>query len=993
MNATSNTTAGTITITPVNRAHPCRSGTGTNIVSYYWHASKTGFGTYTITHTYKYVDADAGSESNYVGDRYYAGLWDTPTSGTVSTALNEIYFTNKNFIDGDFTAGRASEFLTVLTYYSRNATCTSPTVGNWDVNATWSTDPTLKHAGATASSYPTGEPVVIATNHIVSTNGNSRSSSNVTLNGTAILTLATSVGHFLGIVTGTGTIRLTSSAANFFVFPSGNFDVFTSSAGGTIELTCTSGTAGCPYLTTYNNLVLKGAGTKLMLDADVIVNGILTNENTSNFTASPIAKLILSSNWINDGTFTHNSGSTVFNGNTTLSGANPPVLNNITVNAGRTLTGPASSAFGIAGDWINDGTFNHNSGTVNFSGYTTISGSAPVTLNNLSIVSGKTLVGRLNDDIVVLGNWEDNGSFIHNGGRIVFDGTTLLSGSSNTLFGDVLINNSHSLTGPPSGTMSVALDFINDGTFNSNAGTLSFNGTIQNLGGSATTLFENISIAYGSITTIITPGQLLRGMLFSDGILIADANLTLLSDANQTALIDGRGEGEVAGTVYMQRYLARGFGYKYFGSPFKEATVDQFGAYMDLGAAFPTFYRYDENRFFTGWLNYTNPGGILVPMNAYAVNFGPASAPITVQLEGEVNNHTLLPSTLFNSNKPYTLGFNLVGNPYPSPVDWDASSGWVRSNIDNALYYFNAGTTDQYTGTYSTYINNVSSDNIANNIIPAMQGVFIHVSDGNYPIAATLIFTNRVRVNDLSPYFHKNAFTDTRPLLRLTARIAEEGTSADPVVIYFDHDATFDFDKEMDALKLMNTDVLVPSLYTLTSNSNQLSISGMPYPVDSITVVPLGLKLKKDGMIIFSAPDIERMPFNLYIYLCDNKTGAYQNLNLHPEYMVNLTKGDYENRFSLVFSRYDLRYQPGSDEPFHVYSSRNRLYIYIDQPAGERTDLTIHNMLGQKIVHQQLSGNGYQELDLDVNTGIYIVSLSSAKGVYSKKVFINNQWD
>jgi hypothetical protein len=32
-------------------------------------------------------------------------------------------------------------------------------------------------------------------------------------------------------------------------------------------------------------------------------------------------------------------------------------------------------------------------------------------------------------------------------------------------------------------------------------------------------------------------------------------------------------------------------------------------------------------------------------------------------------------------------------------------------------------------------------------------------------------------------------------------------------------------------------------------------------------------------------------------------------------------------------------------------------------------------------------------MDLDVNTGIYIVSLSSAKGVYSKKVFINNQWE
>jgi hypothetical protein len=109
--------------------------------------------------------------------------------------------------------------------------------------------------------------------------------------------------------------------------------------------------------------------------------------------------------------------------------------------------------------------------------------------------------------------------------------------------------------------------------------------------------------------------------------------------------------------------------------------------------------------------------------------------------------------------------------------------------------------------------------------------------------------------------------------------------------------------------------------------------------------------------------------------------------------MIHLASGDYENRFSLVFSRYDLRYQPGSDESYHVYSSRNRLFIYIDQPTGEKTDLVIYNMIGQQMLRQQLSGSGYQELDLNLTTGIYIVSLRSGKGLYSKKVFIDNQWE
>jgi fibronectin-binding autotransporter adhesin len=993
LNVTTNNVAGTITMTPVNRAHPCRSGSGTTtIVSYYWHTTSTGLTGSTVTHVYTYVQGDAGNENSYVGDRYYSGLWDSPAGGTVNVSSNEITFSGKTYIDGDYTAGRSTEFQSVLTYYSRNATCTSPTVGNWTTNATWSTDPVLKHAGAAATTYPTGEPVVIATNHIVSTDVNSCQSSNVALNGTGILTLGTTVGHFLGIMTGTGTIKLTASAANYFVFPSGNFTSFTSGSGGTVELNSTSGTSVFPYLTTYNNLVLIGAGIKQMIDADIILNGTLTNSSSSGFTASAVGNLILTSNWVNDGTFSHNGGTTIFDGNTTISGANPPVMNNVIINSGKSLTPPPSSTIGIAGDWVNNGSFNHNNGTVSFSGNTTISGSAALKLNNVQIASGGILTGKASDDIIVIGNWVNNGSFINNKGRIVFDGNSLVSGNSSTMFGYIQINSSRSVTGPPSGTMYVAYDFFNNGTFNNNGGTLYFNGKIQTLGGTSSTLFENLTVGSESTTTITASDQQLRGILRSDGILNVDYNLTLLSSATQTALIDGAGEGQIKGSLRLQRYFPSRFGYKYLGSPFKELYVGQYGAYMDLYASFPTFYRYDENRNFTGWITYTGESELLVPMHAYAVNFGPDTGELILELDGEVNNNTQIPYTMFNSNRTFTLGFNLISNPYPSPIDWNTSGGWIRSNIDNALYYFNAGGADQYTGVYSTYIDGISSDGIANNIIPAMQGFFIHVTDGSYPVAATLIFTNNVRVNNLNPHFHKSAYSDTRPMLRISARIAEEGKSADPAVIYFDPDATMNFDKEKDALKLMNTDVTVPSFYSISPDERDLSIFGMPYPFDSVTVIPMGIRLKTGGDVLFSLQDMEQMPMNLFIYFCDSKTGTYQNLNLHPEYKVFLASGDYENRFSVIFSRYDLRHLPGADEKFHVYSSRNRLFVYISQEPGHMTDLVIHNIMGQQILRKQMTGNGYEEIDLDVNTGIYVVSLLSDQGVYSKKVFINNQW-
>ena len=113
---------------------------------------------------------------------------------------------------------------------------------------------------------------------------------------------------------------------------------------------------------------------------------------------------------------------------------------------------------------------------------------------------------------------------------------------------------------------------------------------------------------------------------------------------------------------------------------------------------------------------------------------------------------------------------------------------------------------------------------------------------------------------------------------------------------------------------------------------------------------------------------------------------------LHPEYMAYLDEGEHENRFSLIFSKYDLRYQPDQHKTVYVYSFRNRLFIYLNLPEGEPAELAIHNMVGQELEHQRLQGNGYREMDMDLMTGIYIVTIRSANEVYTKKVYFNNQW-
>src|SRR5690606_34243021 len=156
----------------------------------------------------------------------------------------------------------------------------------------------------------------------------------------------------------------------------------------------------------------------------------------------------------------------------------------------------------------------------------------------------------------------------------------------------------------------------------------------------------------------------------------------------------------------------------------------------------------------------------------YALNFGNSFAPKTVELTGVVNNGNIS-KTLYNHDGFYTQGFNLVGNPYPSPIDWNATRGWTRTNIDDAIYFFTAGEDNRYTGTYSSYVaGGPSSDGKSSSVIPSMQGFFVHVSEsstGSYPVTGTLGMTNQVRINNFSQEFLKAPETEAFSLIRITA--------------------------------------------------------------------------------------------------------------------------------------------------------------------------------------------------------------------------------
>ena len=542
-------------------------------------------------------------------------------------------------------------------------------------------------------------------------------------------------------------------------------------------------------------------------------------------------------------------------------------------------------------------------------------------------------------------------------------------------------------------TLQIAGTISNSGTLTASAGSVEMIGSVAQTIPAGTFSGNNLM----NLTISNTAGVTLGGALNITGILSAATGdfasggfLKLISSSSQTALIDGSGSGQVTGSVTMQRYLPSAYGYKFVSSPFSDATVAQYTGYFSSTATIPAFYTYNEDNQdagvdISGWVDYSSSSNSLAPGAGYAINLGAAGTPLTIEISGQVNND-IGGIPLYNHNGTYTQGFNLVGNPYPSPINWDAFTTLATDNIDNFINFFQSSG-DEYSGTFTSYVNGVSSGT-GDAIIPSMQGFFVHVMDGSYPVTGTLNIPNSVRTNDLNPTF-KKAVVDSRTILRFEAAFDGATSKADPFVIYFDPTATTDFDKHADALKMMNTDEKVPNLYAFTTDFKAVSINGIPAPTDSITKIPLGLTTYQDGWVNITVKDLAKLNTGKNLYLFDYERGILQNLNENPAYRFYFRKGVNIERFALLFSAKLLT--PSNLETnklFAITSLAGLPYVSINIGNEERGILLVSNLLGQTLLEREVYGQQLVDISSCNSAGVLLINLRTGSRSQSQKTIL-----
>ena len=118
-------------------------------------------------------------------------------------------------------------------------------------------------------------------------------------------------------------------------------------------------------------------------------------------------------------------------------------------------------------------------------------------------------------------------------------------------------------------------------------------------------------------------------------------------------------------------------------------------------------------------------------------------------------------SGTLNRGTDADAGWQLLGNPYPAPLDWSTVAAAQRPGMDAAMYVYQS--TGQYAGTYRSYANGVGGSPL----IAAGSGYFARVSAAGTPGAVNLTNANRVTTFGPQPVFGRGV-NDVRPQLHLT---------------------------------------------------------------------------------------------------------------------------------------------------------------------------------------------------------------------------------
>jgi hypothetical protein len=454
-------------------------------------------------------------------------------------------------------------------------------------------------------------------------------------------------------------------------------------------------------------------------------------------------------------------------------------------------------------------------------------------------------------------------------------------------------------------------------------------------------------------------------------------SLIINSDANGTgAYVEKNNSTMTAGGTRVRQYLTekspgedKSDNWWYISSPVSGASSasilvegfnNKFGYYNETDASYPQITAtYIELEAGKGYLAQINTTG-------------------TYSFNGTLNTGNVGPITLTRTpSAGGPRGFNLVGNPYPSHIDWNSITGfgtdnvrsdirptvWARTRTDGGAMAF-----DTFDGTVGT---SLGKNGQMNRYIAPMQAFWVKVHADN--TSPTITFTNTMRsAQDQSGSTNrlKAPVLSQHQVLRLELHNCVNRDEA-IIATYHAAQAGYDF---YDSEKMSANTTAIAELYSLVADK-ELVINKRNSIEQGASVI-LGFRPGQAGSFSIKATEMVNLD-NVKVILKDNQLNTETVLQPEVSYSFTSDATATNNRFSIEFRA------PGAATSVNEVNASNTLVFVNEanqiavQIAGvKEASISVFNLAGQQLATQQAEGQ-LTVLAQPFSAGVYLVKVNN----------------
>lgn len=790
-----------------------------------------------------------------------------------------------------------------------------------------------------------------------------------------------------------------------------------------------------------NGLTIAGSNPVSLTSNITITGDLVVNQqfNPEGF------DVLLNGNISGSGNLNQGTGSSTFtfNGNSSISstGTSARNFNRIVIGPAGTLTGYSGTTI-LTNSFLCYGTYVPNNGLFKMEQNTskTILGGNfydltidPVyTSQNITyqgtIGIGNTWTPSLASNIMEgtinfnkVGNQSINSGINYNSLQISGSGVKTLLSSTN-ISSNLTIGSGTTLS---IGGLSIDLggNLTSNGAIDQALGVISLTG-INNQIISGNTSLNNLSIfkpTSGDVT-ISSPSSVTGFLnivnLSGSNKLNTNGNLTLVSTASQTAsLIDfstaGSG-GSVNGNLTIQRFskgISPTVGH-FYSSPITNAS---FTVITQTG--FQTLMYSEDGNPARINMNFSGAYRRVVESSLTTMTPGRGFSTVqpldkTIQFVGVPNNGNVTYNLTYNTTVPGSVsGWNMIGNPYPSAIDW--------GNVDKV-----GGISAAYLYSVTGYVTLV---NAPNNFIPSGQGFFVKATS-----AAPLVFKNADRVSNVNStsnnIFYRTAQAPKYLYLDLESKISGL-VSKDAAIFSYKSDANDDFD-QYDAEKIFNPS---PLANVYTQIGNKYLVLNVFNDSSFNKTIPLYVSVRTHGSYQFSLRNLNEFYPNVKVLLHDTEnpnspidlssnsqysfdyttfTGSRFKISFvdnaidDPNTIPGVSTTVGENIFAITDRSFavDQVINDGEivdttetsivestiDNSFKIFGNNNKVHI-VSLNEGENTieDFIVYDVMGSVILNSKYVNMNNKSAIFDVQrSGVLIVKFTSKGKVFTQKIVL-----